>query len=129
MFILADFVTRSQIEEAVAVIRSRTRHQPEFGLVLGSGLGALAEAVQDADTIPFADIPHFPVSAVVGHKSRLIIGRLEDRSVLVMQGRVHYYEGYSAVETAKLLQIKESTLYGHLHTGRKLLKIQLEDDF
>jgi purine-nucleoside phosphorylase len=92
---VSDFVTRSQIEEAVALIRSRTRHQPEFGLVLGSGLAELAETVQAADIIPFADIPHFPISGVVGHKSRLIIGRLEDRAVLVMQGRVHYYEGYS----------------------------------
>jgi purine-nucleoside phosphorylase len=92
---VSDFVTRSQVEAAVAFIRSRTRYRPEFGLVLGSGLGPLAEAVQDADSIPFGDIPHFPVSSVPGHKGRMIIGRLEDRTVLVMQGRVHYYEGYS----------------------------------
>jgi purine-nucleoside phosphorylase len=64
-------------------------------LVLGSGLGALADAVEDADVIPFADIPHFPVSSVQGHAGRMLAGRLEGRSVLVMQGRVHYYEGYS----------------------------------
>jgi purine-nucleoside phosphorylase len=94
-FNVPDFIARAQIEEAVARIRSRTRYQPEFGLVLGSGLGTLAEAVEDPDIIPFADIPHFPVSSVPGHAGRLLIGRLADRSVLVMQGRAHYYEGYS----------------------------------
>jgi purine-nucleoside phosphorylase len=94
-FSVSEFVARAQIEEAVALIRSRTRYQPEFGLVLGSGLGTLAEAVEDPDIIPFADIPHFPVSSVLGHTGRLIVGRLAGRSVLVMQGRVHYYEGYS----------------------------------
>jgi purine-nucleoside phosphorylase len=88
-------VTRSEIEAAVQVVRAHTRQQPEFGIVLGSGLAALAEAVQAADFIPFGDIPNFPVSSVRGHSGRLVIGQLEGRSVLVMQGRVHYYEGYS----------------------------------
>ncbi len=92
---MSDFVTRAQIEEAVAMIRSRISDQPEFGLVLGSGLGTLAEAIEAPVIIPFADIPHFPVSSVQGHAGRMIIGRLEGRSVVVMQGRVHYYEGYS----------------------------------
>ena len=88
-------VTRPEIEAAAHYVREHTRHQPEFGLVLGSGLSALAEAVEDPDFISFHDIPNFPVSSVVGHSGRLVIGRLEGRSVLVMQGRVHYYEGYS----------------------------------
>ncbi len=88
-------VTRSEIEAAAQVVRARTRHQPEFGIILGSGLSALAEAVQKPDFIPFDDIPNFPVSSVQGHSGRLVIGQLEGRSVLVMQGRVHYYEGYS----------------------------------
>lgn len=92
---MSEFVTRAQIEEAVALIRSRTRYQPEFGLVLGSGLGAVAEAVENPDIIPFADIPHFPVSSVAGHAGRLLIGQLAGRIVLAMQGRAHYYEGYS----------------------------------
>jgi purine-nucleoside phosphorylase len=92
---VSDFITRGQVEQAVAFIRSRTRCQPEFGLVLGSGLGDLADEVEDAEVVPFNTIPHFPMSSVVGHAGRMVIGQLEGRSVLVMQGRVHYYEGYS----------------------------------
>ena len=88
-------VTRSEIEAAAQYVRERTRRQPEFGIVLGSGLAALAEAVEDPDFIPFQDIPNFPVSSVQGHSGRLVSGTLEGRSVLVMQGRVHFYEGYS----------------------------------
>jgi purine-nucleoside phosphorylase len=88
-------VTRSEIEAAAQYVREHTRHHPEFGIVLGSGLAALAEAVEAADFIPFHEIPNFPVSSVPGHSGRLAIGKLEGRSVLVMQGRVHFYEGYS----------------------------------
>lgn len=88
-------VTRSEIEAAAQYVRKHTRHQPEFGIVLGSGLSALAEAVEDPNFIPFHEIPNFPVSSVVGHSGQLVIGKLEGRSVLVMQGRVHFYEGYS----------------------------------
>lgn len=88
-------VTHLEIEAAAQYVREHTRHQPEFGIVLGSGLAALADAVEDADFIPFHEIPNFPISSVQGHSGRLIIGKLESRSVLVMQGRVHFYEGYS----------------------------------
>lgn len=89
------FVTHDQIDTAARYVREHTRHHPEFGIVLGSGLAALAEAVEDPDFIPFHEISDFPVSSVQGHAGRLVSGKLEGRSVLVMQGRVHYYEGYS----------------------------------
>jgi purine-nucleoside phosphorylase len=89
------FNTPKEVQEATDSVRSRTSHQPEIGLVLGSGLSGLAEAVRDADIIPFADIPHWPTSTVAGHSGRLVIGNLEGKAVLVMQGRVHFYEGYS----------------------------------
>ncbi|HET7376567.1 MAG TPA: purine-nucleoside phosphorylase, partial [Anaerolineae bacterium] len=92
---MSDYITRAQVDEAVALIRSRTQHQPEIGIVLGSGLGGFVEAMEQPDIIPFSEIPHFPVSSVMGHAGRVLIGRLEGRTVLVLQGRVHYYEGYS----------------------------------
>ena len=90
-----EFLTRAQFEEAAAYLRAHSRHRPAVGLVLGSGLGGLAEAVEDADVIPTADIPHWPRSTVLGHAGRLVIGRLEGQPVLVQQGRAHYYEGHS----------------------------------
>jgi purine-nucleoside phosphorylase len=86
---------RHLFEEAVAAIRARTQHQPRVGLVLGSGLGALAEAVEQADVIPASEIPHWPASTVEGHVGRLVVGRLEHLPVLVQQGRAHYYEGHN----------------------------------
>lgn len=82
-------------DEAAHFIRSRTRHQPQVGLILGSGLSGLAEQIAIADIIPYAEIPHFPVSTVAGHAGRLAIGELAGVTVCVMQGRFHYYEGYS----------------------------------
>ena len=87
-------VSLKQIDEAAAAIRDRIRIRPEIGMILGSGLGELAEAVQDPVTIPFSEIPHWPISTVIGHSGRLVIGTLENQRVLVMQGRVHFYEGY-----------------------------------
>ena len=89
------FVTVEQIDQAANVVRSRTAQRPRIGIILGSGLNSLADSVQKADTIPFGDIPNWPVSTVQGHAGRLVIGELESQSVLVMQGRVHFYEGYS----------------------------------
>jgi purine-nucleoside phosphorylase len=63
-------------------------------MILGSGLGPLADTVEDSVVIPFGEIPHWPVSTVIGHEGRLVVGKLEDQDVFVMQGRVHYYEGY-----------------------------------
>lgn len=88
------FLTRAHFEQAVAAVRARSRQAPRVGLILGSGLSALAESVERADVIPYADLPHFVASTVEGHAGRLILGDLEGQPVIVMQGRVHYYEGY-----------------------------------
>ncbi len=74
---------------------------PQVGMVLGSGLGALADSVQDAIRIPYAEIPGFPVSSVVGHAGCLVLGTLNGVNVVIMQGRVHYYEGYSIEEVVR----------------------------
>ncbi len=91
---MAEFVNLEMIDAAVAAIKSKTKHQPKVGLILGSGLGDLAESVKPADYIPFGEIPNWPKSTVQGHKGRLVIGELENKSVMIMQGRVHFYEGY-----------------------------------
>ena len=84
-----------EIEQAAAYIRANTNHRPTIGLILGSGLSPLAAEVEAADYISYHHIPNFPVSGVAGHAGRLVIGKLVGQSVLVMQGRTHFYEGYS----------------------------------
>jgi len=90
--------SRQDFQTAADAIARRTSHRPKIGLVLGSGFGEFADAIEDADIIPYADIPHFPRSTVVGHKGRLVVGQLEGQTVLVMQGRVHFYEGFTMEE-------------------------------
>lgn len=92
---MIDFLTYEQIKEAADAVRSRITKTPDVGIILGSGLGELAEAVNDAVFVPYQEIPNWPVSTVEGHQGRLVIGELEGQQVLVMQGRTHYYEGYS----------------------------------
>ena len=87
--------TYDQVTEAVAAIRVRTQLQPRVALILGSGLGDLAREIQDATAIPYEEIPHFARSTVPGHAGRLLLGTLVDVPVVVMQGRFHFYEGYS----------------------------------
>ncbi len=89
------FVTLEQIDEAVDAIRKRTSYRPRVGLILGSGLNSLADSVQKAEIIPYGQLPNWPVSTVQGHAGRLVIGELEGQTALVMQGRIHFYEGYS----------------------------------
>jgi purine-nucleoside phosphorylase len=92
---MLDFVSREQIQEAASHLRSRTQQIPRLGLVLGSGLSGLADAVTGADIIAYDEIPFWPASTVPGHSGRLVIGKLEGQTVLVQQGRAHFYEGYS----------------------------------
>jgi len=89
------FVTLEQIDEAADAIRKRTSYRPRVGLILGSGLNSLADSVQKPDVIPYGELPNWPVSTVQGHAGRLVIGELEGQTALVMQGRIHFYEGYS----------------------------------
>ncbi|MBN6188479.1 purine-nucleoside phosphorylase [Aneurinibacillus sp. BA2021] len=84
----------AQIAEVQAYIQDKANRQPEIGLILGSGLGVLADEIKDPVVIPYGDIPHFPVSTVEGHRGQLVIGTLEGKNVVAMQGRFHYYEGH-----------------------------------
>ncbi len=87
--------TNEHYAECADFIRQRTRHQPTIGLILGTGLSPLASEIEAAEIIPYADIPHFPVSTVEGHAGRLVIGQVAGATILAMQGRFHFYEGYS----------------------------------
>lgn len=83
-----------KIQAAADYIRSKVKKIPRTALILGSGLGVLAEEVQDSVSIPYADIPHFPVSTAPGHAGVFTAGTLEGQEVIVMGGRFHFYEGY-----------------------------------
>ncbi len=95
---MSEFIELIQIDEAAQVIREGVDSQPKVGMILGSGLGNLAEAVEDSVMLPYGEIPSWPVSTVEGHQGRLVIGSLENQDVLIMQGRSHFYEGYSMAE-------------------------------
>lgn len=84
-----------KIKEAAAYVGRYIKETPLAGIVLGSGLGKLAERIEEATIIPYKTIPHFAVSTAVGHKGNFIIGKLAGKPVIAMQGRFHYYEGYS----------------------------------
>jgi len=89
-----------QVREASEAVSNRTKHRPKLALVLGSGLGAFARELSSAQAIPYNEIPHFPPSTVAGHAGRMVIGTFAGTTLLVMSGRVHAYEGYSAREVA-----------------------------
>src|SRR4051812_46724964 len=84
-----------KIQEAKAAIQARWQGRPRVGIILGTGLGGLAEDIEAEATLPYAEIPHFPRSTVISHAGRLVCGRLAGKSVLAMEGRFHFYEGYS----------------------------------
>nr|WP_320021043.1 purine-nucleoside phosphorylase [uncultured Draconibacterium sp.] len=87
-----------KIKATANFIKERIQASPEVGIILGTGLGGLVNEIEIIDSIPYSDIPNFPVSTVDGHAGRLIYGKLGDKDVLAMQGRFHYYEGYNMKE-------------------------------
>lgn len=101
-----------KIKETAGWIEGKSNIKPEVGLILGSGLGVMADEISNPVILPYREIPNFPVSTVHGHKGQLVIGELEGKKVVAMQGRFHYYEGYSVQEISlpvrvfKLLGVK-----------------------
>ena len=102
-----------QIKESANFIKDTTKFTPEIGIILGTGLGGLVSEINIEHTIPYDKIPHFPLSTVEGHSGRLILGTLGGKKVIAMQGRFHFYEGYSIekvtlpVRVMKLLGIEK----------------------
>ncbi|MFC6096673.1 purine-nucleoside phosphorylase [Flavobacterium qiangtangense] len=87
-----------KVQETVNYIKSKTNFSPEFGVILGSGLGGFTEDIEVEFTLPYNEIPNFPVSTVEGHKGALVFGTIGNKKVVAMQGRFHYYEGYDMKE-------------------------------
>ncbi|MPQ42181.1 purine-nucleoside phosphorylase [Clostridium tarantellae] len=87
-----------QIQTAADYIKSKSKYTPTVGLILGSGLGAIADQIEEPEFYPYNEIPNFPVSTVEGHAGRLVIGKFQGKVVIAMQGRFHYYEGYNMQE-------------------------------
>ena len=102
-----------QIKESANFIKDTTKFTPEIGIILGTGLGGLVSEIEIEFSIPYNEIPHFPLSTVEGHSGRLILGKLGGKKVIAMQGRFHFYEGYSIekvtlpVRVMKLLGIEK----------------------
>jgi purine-nucleoside phosphorylase len=83
-----------QVQETVNYIKAKTGFTPEYGVILGSGLGSFTDDIQIEFTLPYSEIPNFPISTVQGHKGALVFGTIGNKKVMAMQGRFHYYEGY-----------------------------------
>ena len=118
-----------EIKKTAAWIKEQTADfRPEVGVILGTGLGDFAEQIEACHSIEYKSIPGFPVSTVEGHKGRLIFGMLEGHRVVAMQGRFHYYEGYTIKEIAKLLGLPAATVGTRLARGRERLRQLLKED-
>ena len=127
----------TKIKESYEYIQSRTSVQPTVGIILGTGLGGLVKEIRIIDEIPYGDIPHFPVSTVQSHSGKLIFGELGGKQVVAMQGRFHFYEGYTMQEVTfpvrvmKLMGIERlfvSNASGGVNPDYEVGEIMIIDD-
>ena len=126
-----------QFKESAAFIQSKTKVKPTIGIILGTGLGGLVKEINIIDEIPYEQIPNFPVSTVESHSGKLIFGELGGKQVVAMQGRFHYYEGYSLqqvtfpVRVMKFLGIDRlfvSTASGGVNPDYEIGEIMIQND-
>ncbi len=103
-----------KIKATASFIKERINASPEIGIILGTGLGGLVNEIEIIDSIPYSEIPDFPVSTVQGHAGRLIYGKLGKKEVLAMQGRFHFYEGYSMKEVTYPVRVLKMVGITHL---------------
>jgi purine-nucleoside phosphorylase len=111
---MKDRYTLEELDHYAGLIRARASRQAQVGIILGSGLGGFAESIQEPSLIPFSALPGWPVSTVAGHEGQFVIGRLEGKPVMVLQGRVHYYEGYSMAEVTLSVRVMQRLGVGTL---------------
>lgn len=104
---MSDYFTYNEIVQIAEKIQGQIDRRPRAGMILGSGLGSLAQAVEQPVRIPYSSLPSFPVSTVEGHVGRFVFGDLEGQPVVVMQGRLHYYEGYSMAEVTLPVRVMQ----------------------
>ncbi len=105
---MSDFLSIQDIENAASAVRKKTQSKPKIGMILGSGLGPLAETIENPEYVAYEDIPGWPVSTVQGHVGRLVFGQLEGREVVVMQGRTHFYEGYDVTRLGLPVRVMQN---------------------
>lgn len=132
-----EMIKTEQYREAAGFISSRIHTRPETAIILGSGLGPLADQIEDPEVIPYQDIPYFMASTAAGHKGNVICGKLGGKEVLAMQGRFHFYEGYTMqqvtfpVRVMKLLGIQNllvSNAAGGINTSFKVGDLMIISD-
>src|SRR4030065_2229075 len=105
---MSEYYPLEQIDRIADFIRSKSSYHPQVGIILGSGLGALASSVEFSAIVPYNEIPEWPISTVLGHQGHLVIGKFERKDVIVIQGRVHYYEGYSMAQVVLPVRVLQS---------------------
>jgi purine-nucleoside phosphorylase len=101
------YYTLEQIDETTNAVRAKITTKPRVAIILGSGLGGLVDAIDQPNNIPYNEIPRWPVSTVIGHQGQLVFGKLEGQDVMFMQGRVHYYEGYSMAQVGLPVRVMQ----------------------
>src|SRR3990172_8757637 len=104
---MKEYFGLAEIDQLTDIIRSKISRRPQVGVILGSGLGPLADAVEGAEYLPYQNLPNWPLSTVQGHQGRLVVGALEGKNILVMQGRGHYYEGYSIAQVGVPIRVMQ----------------------
>ena len=104
---MTQLIPLAKIDEITNFIRNKINIQPKIGIILGSGLGSLADRLDNATRIPYDQLPYWPISTVVGHQGQLVVGSLENQPVLIMQGRIHFYEGYDSTQITLPIRVMQ----------------------